>query len=129
MDPQAELLLESLKRYEAARKEAWSKRDVEEEERWKKIDEEPLEFDEWRKRDVVREEVDRKYDAEEKKLQMKCKAEIKPFQVNQIIKSSIPKVLIQKVASLQVASKRTALKVHFNAPKFQVKKLSPIELN
>ncbi len=80
---------------------------MEEEEWWKKIDEEQLEFSEWkRKCDVVREEVDRKYDAEEKKLQMKCKVEIKPFQVNQIIMSSKSKVPIQKSNSLSSPSSR-----------------------
>ncbi len=53
-----------------------SRRDVEREKYYRKIDEEQLEFNEWsRKRDVVREEVEKKYEAELEELKKKCEAE------------------------------------------------------
>ncbi len=89
-----------------------------------------MEYSEWERRfDVDNEEVVRKYDAEMQELKKKHEAKRYPFQVNQISVSSIPSAPIQKAIPLQIAQKRTALKVYFKKPKSVVTKMSTFEPN
>ncbi len=90
--------------FEVAKEELWNRFKVERVEWNRKLREENLEHSEWkRKFDFANEEVEKKYDAEMKELEKKCDADRNPFQVNQVIVSSIPKVLIEKVIPFQVA--------------------------
>ncbi len=98
--------------FEAALKELNERIEVERDEWQRKLNAEQLEWSEWERRfDAGVEEMSRKYKAEVEELRRRREAEKEPFQMHQVTVSSIPRVPIQKVISLHVAPKKTALKV------------------